>query len=343
VREVYLVGTIPLVRSLDVFTEVADRFGDRIGRVPDGEIGDRQMWVQSQYPVLLAEPSLTAGDLPEGGLTRRTSYQIPVARRPDADNAPLSFRDLGYFRHANANYQLFRALKAAGRIPAHWRFQVNLPMPMDVMPMVDPAIRAVVEPAYEAAMLAELAAIQAAIPHRELSITWDIVQGILVWEDPENRYVNLWFKDRLAGVQDRLDRLCRAVEPDVELGLHICYGSQDHRHALDPQSLAASVGLANVTAERLDRSLSYLHVTVPRDRDDEAYFAPLADLSAKTGKPFLGLIHYTDGVEGAARRIKAASRFCKDFGVATECGFGRRPSHQNVRDLLQLHADISAL
>jgi hypothetical protein len=339
-REVYLVGTIPLVRALDVFTEVAQRFGGRINRAPDGEIGDRQMWVQSQYPILLAEPSMVAGDLPEGGLTRRTSYQIPLERR---GGAPLAFQDLGYFRHANANYQLFRALKKAGQIPAHWRFQVNFPMPMDVMPMVHPSSRALVEPAYEAAMLAEVAAVQAAIPHDELAITWDIVQAILVWEDPQNRYVDLWFEDRLAGVLDRVERLCRAVALDVELGLHICYGSQDHRHALEPASLAASVGLANAAADRLDRPLSYVHVTVPRDRADEAYFAPLAGLSPKTGKPFLGLIHYTDGVAGAARRIETASRFCEDFGVATECGFGRRPSHQNVRDLLQLHAEVSVL
>ena len=54
----------------------------------------------------------------------------------------------------------------------------------------------------------------------------------------------------------------------------------------------------------------------------------------------LGLVHYTDGVEGGRRRIAAAERHLSDFGIATECGFGRRPSHQDVRRLIQLHAEI---
>src|ERR1700760_2677289 len=57
-RDVYLVGSIPLTRPYDVFTTVAELLGDRIRRVPDGEIGDRKMWVQSQYPILAAAPGL---------------------------------------------------------------------------------------------------------------------------------------------------------------------------------------------------------------------------------------------------------------------------------------------
>jgi hypothetical protein len=29
------------------------------------------------------------------------------------------------------------------------------------------------------------------------------------------------------------------------------------------------------------------------------------------------------------------------FGVATECGFGRRPSFQDVHKLIKLHGDIA--
>ena len=53
-------------------------------------------------------------------------------------------------------------------------------------------------------------------------------------------------------------------------------------------------------------------------------------------------MHYTDGVAGARGRIAAAEKYLDDFGIATECGFGRRPSHQDVRKLIQLHADILA-
>jgi hypothetical protein len=62
--------------------------------------------------------------------------------------------------------------------------------------------------------------------------------------------------------------------------------------------------------------------------------------SHRLGEVYLGLVHYTDGVEGARRRINAAERYLSEFGVATECGFGRRPSHQDVMRLIKLHADI---
>ena len=44
-------------------------------------------------------------------------------------------------------------------------------------------------------------------------------------------------------------------------------------------------------------------------------------------------------VSGAGR-IAAAGRRLHHFGIATECGFGRRPSHQDVRRLIPLHADL---
>ena len=57
-------------------------------------------------------------------------------------------------------------------------------------------------------------------------------------------------------------------------------------------------------------------------------------------KVYLGLVHYTDGVDGAHHRIAAAERHLADFGIATECGFGRRPTHQDVRRLIALHAEV---
>jgi hypothetical protein len=77
---------------------------------------------------------------------------------------------------------------------------------------------------------------------------------------------------------------------------------------------------------------------VPRDRDDAAYYQPLADLHLRPEtKLYLGLIHLTDGLEGTRRRMAIAAKFTNDFGVATECGFGRRPP-QTIADLLKLHA-----
>jgi hypothetical protein len=43
---------------------------------------------------------------------------------------------------------------------------------------------------------------------------------------------------------------------------------------------------------------------------------------------------------GTAKRIAAAARHVTDFGVATECGFGRRDA-ATVQGLLDLHAALA--
>jgi len=45
------------------------------------------------------------------------------------------------------------------------------------------------------------------------------------------------------------------------------------------------------------------------------------------------------GVEGARRRMAAAERYVTDFGIATECGFGRRLPEM-IPEFLQLYAAI---
>jgi hypothetical protein len=44
-------------------------------------------------------------------------------------------------------------------------------------------------------------------------------------------------------------------------------------------------------------------------------------------------------VEGARRRLAAANKFNADFGLSTECGFGRRPP-ETIPELLKLHAAL---
>jgi hypothetical protein len=83
---------------------------------------------------------------------------------------------------------------------------------------------------------------------------------------------------------------------------------------------------------------------VPRDRSDDAYFAPLRALQLHPEtRLYLGLVHYTDGVEGARQRLTAAHKVVSDFGIATECGFGRRPKSQDIRELMRRHAQVAGL
>ena len=99
------------------------------------------------------------------------------------------------------------------------------------------------------------------------------------------------------------------------------------------------VEVANAVSTGVERSIDWLHLPVPIERTDEAYFLPLRDLHLHPETElYLGLVHDQDGVEGAQRRIEAASKFVTGFGVGTECGMARKPRGV-VRDLLEIQRD----
>ena len=93
----------------------------------------------------------------------------------------------------------------------------------------------------------------------------------------------------------------------------------------------------------IGRSIEMIHMPVPKERHDDAYFAPLGNLKMRPETTLaLGLVHYTGGIEGTQMRIAAAQKFVKDFMIGTECGFGRRdPS--TIPRLLEIHAQAAGL
>ena len=114
-------------------------------------------------------------------------------------------------------------------------------------------------------------------------------------------------------------------------------------HVVEPQDLGLLVAFANDICAATRRRTNWIHMPVPRERHDDAYFAPLSNLQLKPGmRLFLGLVHQFDGLEGARRRIAAARRYDPEFGVATECGMGRRKA-DDVPALLDLHHEVALI
>ena len=187
-------------------------------------------------------------------------------------------------------------------------------------------------------MLREIGEIAAAIPHGELAIQWDAAHEVQNLDGGRPH----WFDDPEAQIVERLARLGNAIPAGIELGYHFCYGSFGHKHFVEPRDMGLMVRLANAVTRKLSRAIAWHHMPVPRDRSDDAYFAPLRGLEISGAKLFLGLIHLTDGAAGAQRRIDAARRFVPEFGVSTECGFGRR-NPETTQALLELHAAVSDL
>jgi hypothetical protein len=333
-RGALLVGSVPLANDEEVFRTTSEIVGDRVRRIPDGETGDRINWIGWQYGVLAAQPQIE----PVPPDPEHYAPLPQVKLRSGVRSEDVTFRRLGYADAAKASYQTFKRLRGEGTIPTGVRFQVSLPTPLaPVTAFVLLDDRAVVEPPYEAAMLVELNQIVTAIPAEDLAIQWDVAVefGILegIWP--------AFFDNVEPGIVERLVRLGDAVPEPVELGYHLCYGDYEHHHFTQPTDAGRLVAIANAVAVGVRRAINWIHLPVPRDRVDDAYFAPLRDLRlAPETELYLGLVHATDGVEGTRRRIETARKVVPTFGVATECGLGRRPA-ETIPDVLRIHAEVA--
>jgi SAM-dependent methyltransferase len=327
---VQLVGSVPLGSAEEVFRRTAAALGDRLRRIPDGETGPRSDWILWQYPVFSARPEFEIGPPGDG------TYRALPKLRLRAGETEVAFGNLGYADTAIASYKTFARLKRDGAIPAHCRFQLSLPTPLaPISAFVDPEFQGALEPIYEARVLQELARILGTVPHEQLAVQWDTRFEFAMLEG----VAPAWFDEVRGGVLERLLRLARHVPAGVELGFHLCYGDEAHGYFVAPQDTRKLVEVANALSASLGRSLDWVHMPVPRDRTDDAYYAPLADLALQPQTElYLGLIH-RDGDEPA--RIEAASRHVTGFGVATDCGWGRGGAPA-VEDLLARHAELSA-
>lgn len=332
---VHLVGSIPLANAEEVFRTAGSTLGGRLRRIPDGETGVRTNWIGWQIDFLAQNPHLEV-ILPDPNAYAPLQH---VKLRSPVNASDITFDNLGYADAAITSYALFKQLKQEGVLPAHYRFQVSLPTPLaTVSAFVVREDQATVEPAYERAMFAELDRITSVIPHDELAIQWDVAVEFGILESVTFAY----FAETKHALLEKLVGLGNRVPVGVQLGYHLCYGDAGHKHFKEPEDTSKLVEVANGISDGLTREISWIHMPVPRNRDDEAYFAPLRNLHLHPETElYLGLVHYTDGVEGTQRRIATAQRVVEDFGVATECGMGRR-NPETIPDLLRIHSEVAA-
>ncbi len=337
-RHAHLVGSVGLADTDTVFKTVSDSLGSCCTRIPDGETGGRGYWIRWQEKTFAASAGLRRVEreikLP-GFKDSVKRYFFELDGSPDAvDIAPL-----GYAEEALESWQRFQALSQAGVIAAGTRFQVSLPTPTALLSgfvMIDS--RAAIEAKVEQRMLEDLARIQAEIPHDRLAIQWDVCYEVVDAEDAGGP--TLHYAPAIDGSIARIGRLCGHVAAGVELGIHLCYGDPGHQHIVQPSDLSVSVAFANGIVSASPRPVDFIHMPVPRDRDDDAYFAPLADLAIpSTTRLIIGLVHHTDGVDGGRKRMAAADKVVTDYDIATECGFGRR-NPETVPELLRIHRDL---
>jgi hypothetical protein len=334
--EVHLIGSVGLKNEEDVFRMLASIVGTRARRYPDGETGERHYWIRWQQKIFADHPDLELADDRERYRSDTPlRYYRPRAGKRSED---VIFGKLGYADAALNSFKTFARLKADGTIADAVRFLVALPTPVAVITsFVVPAERRAIEPSYERALTDELRRICDGIPHEHLAIQWDVCHEILAADGA----FPLHYPDVPDGTVERLARLSRSIPSVVEAGVHLCYGDPGHKHIKEPADTATAVRFANCITDRIGRRLDWIHLPVPRGRLDEAYYTALRELRLPTETQLvLGLVHYSDGIDGTLRRAEVARRFVQAFGIATECGFGRREP-ATIPDLLAMHAQVA--
>ncbi|GAB3595783.1 hypothetical protein [Microbacterium tumbae] len=343
VQGALLVGSVNYDDAETTMRAAASLLGDRLKRIPDGEVGKRFHWIMFQPDVLGEADGLERiGDEPipfKAGLDARP---LRIADGVDAETIQLP--PLGYAAAAIESYAVFARLRDEGVIPTGIRFQVSLPTPVAIVSsFFFGDDRAAIEPVYAAALRGEVEAILGGIPHEHLAIQWDVASemGIIERASGYGAVMDAWWPGEPSdGLVSRLAALVDIVPADVEVGVHLCYGDAGEKHFFEPADAANLVRYANAVVAASSRRITWLHLPVPIAHDDEAYFAPLAGL-AYDGELYLGLVHREDGASGAERRIAAASKFAPVFGVATECGIGRAPEG-STEGILRTHAEVAA-
>ena len=335
--KVHFVGSIALDSVEEVFSTLGTILGRRLRRVPDGEPGGRRLWISWQYPLLRAQPFLK----PDTAHPNPTSGFFPLGLAENVSPADIRFGELGYAREARASYQDFLSARQGGKLAAGTKFQVSLPTPFAVIfPFCLAKDEPLIESAYESAMLREVDTICRAIPHRDLCIQWDICLEMIHW-DGRLPYMQAPFDDLQREVMQRMKRLSGAVPNDVELGFHLCYGDWDAKHFIEPVDMGKLVEFANTLFKTVDRPITFIHMPVPADRSDDAYFQPLTALQLLPATElYLGLVH-ADGADKTRERISTATKYFPNFGIATECGIARARTPELVKRLIQIHAEVS--
>ena len=324
-ERLHLIGSIPLDSSEQVFRRLAEELGPYLRCLPDGETGERARWVFFQRQMLLDHPAMEIDPtVPpykfvqwDGKLVREIEQ---VRFKPGTDPQGVAF-ETGYDKAALASWAVFQRLRATGAIPATMRFQVSLPTPQasGYLYVSGPA-RQTYFGVYERALKAALANIVAAIPANDLAIQWDVCQEVLAFEG--------YFADRPADFKrqtfDMLGRLGDSVPAGVEMGYHLCYGSPRDEHLVQPKDAGVLVEMMEGIAAATRRRIDFFHIPVPRDRTDDAFYAPLAAWKRPAGtRLYLGLLHHDDDAGDRARVAVAKRHVADEFGLSAECGWGR--------------------
>ncbi|KAK4500571.1 hypothetical protein PRZ48_008760 [Zasmidium cellare] len=333
---VHFVGSLPLPNAAAAFDHINSALPDPgiLKRITDGETGARSLFVLWQSSVFRDAglgPVLMNTFKPDG-------WKCHSKQEVEATMQGMPPLQTQYDIEAIKSYETFRELREKGKIPGDVKFQVSIPAPDNFLAtQVQPDFQAPLAPLYHEALIRAIRNMQDHIPHEHLAIQLDVAHEMSLLHDAVYKeflgpvaYLPVKSGKQVVMpiIVDKIVRMANAVERDVELGFHFCYGDAFDKHFLEPTDTAMIAEVAVEILSRLRRPVTWIHFPVPKDRIDEAYFTPLkATLMPKldcSTELYAGLIHPHD-LEGTKKRLAVARKVLgNNIGISTECGLGRK-------------------
>ena len=233
-----------------------------------------------------------------------------VRFKPGVDPATVAF-ETGYDKAALASWEIFKRLRDCRRHPQGTcasRSRLPTPQASGYLYVSGPARETYFE-VYERALKAALANIVKAIPAPISRSSGTSARKC--WPSrTTSRTGRPHYKKQTF---DMLGRLGDAVPAGVEMGYHLCYGSPRDEHLVQPKDAAILVEMLNGIVAATKRRIDFLHIPVPKDRTDDAFYAPLKDFKRPAGHQALSrpaAPRRRRGRQGARRRGEGAmSRF----------------------------------
>jgi hypothetical protein len=248
-------------------------------------------------------------------------------------------RAAGLSHHARASLKALDALKDAVARPTGLRASLSILAPFRISRFAKAGDR--VQPdadaAYAAWLINEIERIITDLPSSSADLA---VQIKLPFADLAEAADRATADTALADAfLDCVTTIIDAVPQSIPVAVHInCRDGAGFK--IQPKHFADMVELSNRLQERCVRRIDLMHIPVPLVVPDESFFVPLQHLGLPPeARLCLGLIHLSDGVDGALRRIALARTSFSEFAVAARSGFAAREPAV-IADFLKLHADV---
>ena len=272
-RHVHLVGSVPLRDAREVFTTVSGVLGPRLKRIPDGETGARSDWITWLEPAFANNTSLEKSNelfRVHATGTARVRYKL----RPGKDVRDVRFDNLFYADIAEFLMPSSPSSNGKALCRKECRFQIDLvPAHSVIWLFLQDDLHQPLDPVYNEALKREIDKIAAVLPHDQIAIQFDVASAVFarLQRGEPNAYGNTR-GEMVASFARILTGLANHVPADIELLFHFCYGDSNHKHVVEPTDMGDMVDVANRLCADIGRTIQLIHMPVPRDRDDDAYF-----------------------------------------------------------------------